>query len=303
MQRSAIFSAWILGALLLTAGIPVLTAQDFSQYQIVATPLSDNVTWLRGAGGNMAACSDGDGMLLVDAEYAQMSDKVKDALTELGDQPLAFVINTHWHFDHVGGNAILHEAGAIIVAHANVRKAMASDQHIDIIDHDEPAAPRAALPAITFTDSLIFHLNGEEIAVIHVPHAHTDGDAIVHFRRANVIHSGDIVFNCGYPFIDVSHGGHIDGVIAAVKTILSLCDDETQIVPGHGPLARKTDLETYLGMLQDFRNAIAGEIAAGKDLETIKAAKATAVIDAKWGDKMFPPELFTEMVYRSLKGP
>jgi len=285
---------------LLTLLAAAASAQDWDSYEISPTEIRDGIWWMRGVGGNVVMSAGDDGALLVDGEYEQMGEKLAAAVRETtGDGP-AYVISTHWHYDHVGGNAALAAAGATIVAHENVRRRMAVEQTIELLEHVQPASPPAALPAITFTDSLTLRFNGEEIVVFHPAPAHTDGDAIVHFLGANVIHAGDVYFNCGYPFIDTSCGGRIDGVIDAVDAILALCDDETVIVPGHGPLADRADLKTYRGVLAGFRDAIAPLKAAGMSLEEAQAAGATAEIDALWGDKMFPPDLFTSMVYLTL---
>lgn len=275
-------------------------AQDWDKYGISPTEIRDGLWWLQGAGGNVLMSAGEDGALLVDGEYEQMGDKLVATVRERTGTAPAYVISTHWHYDHTGGNEALAAAGATIIAHENVRRRMAIEQTIELLEHVQPPSPPAALPAITFTDSLTLRFNGAEIIVFHPPAAHTDGDAIVRFPDANVIHAGDIFFNCGYPFIDTSCGGRIDGMIAAVDTILGLCDDETVIVPGHGPLADRADLETYRGMLADFRAAVAPLKESGMSLEEVQAAGATAEIDALWGDKMFPPDLFTAMVYLTL---
>ena len=287
-------------ALLILTG--TASAQDFSQYQFSSTKLADGLYMLAGAGGNVAAFVGEDAVLLVDTDYSEMTAKLRAALAAITDKPIRLVIDTHWHFDHVGGNEALAAAGVTIVAHENIRRRMAAGQTIAILDHAVPPAAAAALPTLCYFDSLTFNLSGEEIQVNHLPSAHTDGDGIVRFRHANVIHAGDVFFNCGYPFIDVSSGGSIDGTIAAVEAILRLCDEGTRIIPGHGPLASPEDLRTYLGMLRDFRAVIAGEVAAGKSLDEILAAKPTAALDEKWGKVIFPPEVFTEIVFRSLKG-
>lgn len=292
----------ILAAALLVSAVAAAPAQDFSQYQFTSTKLTDRLTMLAGAGGNIAAFVGDDGVFLVDTDYTEMSGKLTAAVASITDKPVRFAIDTHWHFDHVGGNEALAAAGATIVSHENIRRRMAAGQTIAILDHPVPPAPIAALPTLCYFDSLTFHLGGEEIQVRHMPNAHTDGDGIVWFRHANVIHTGDIVFNCGYPFIDVSSGGSIDGVIAAVEAVLKLCDGETRIIPGHGPLASPDDLRTYLGMLRAFRAAVAAEVAKGKSLDQILAARPTAALDEKWGKAFFPPELFTEIVFRSLGG-
>ncbi len=291
-----------LPSIVMACGVLALTAwaQDFDSYQVETTPLADHLFLMTGAGGNMAVCTGEDGVLLVDSDYLEMSEKVAAAVAALSDLPVRFVVNTHWHFDHVGGNEKFGRGGSSIVAHTNVRKHMATDQFIAVIDHEVQASPPEALPAVTFTDTHSFDLGVEEISVIHLPHAHTDGDGVVHFHQANVIHAGDIFFNCGYPFIDINHGGTIDGLIVAVEAILRMCDEETRIIPGHGPLASRKDLQTYRAMLRDFREAVAKEAATGKDLEAILETNATADLDRKWGKIFFPPAAFTEMVLRTL---
>ncbi len=276
------------------------SAQDFDKYQYTTTGLAGQVCLLSGAGGNIAACVGQTGVLVVDTDYHQMAGKLPAAIALLKDRPVRFVLNTHWHFDHVGGNESLAQSGALVIAHQNVRKRMAAGQTIALIDEKILPSTPAALPALCFADSLFLSLGDEEVEVIHFPHAHTDGDAVVRFKRANVIHAGDIFFNGGYPFIDISSGGTINGMIAAVDGILGLCDERTQIIPGHGPVAHAPDLRIYRDMLDAFRSIIVAEMAKGRSLDEIRAAGATAALDAKYGRVFFSPEMFTEMVYRSL---
>jgi cyclase len=276
-------------------------AQEWDKYEFSARPLGEGLTWLRGAGGNVVACHGPDGVLLVDTDYEQMTGKLVAAVAALGAGPATFVVNTHWHFDHVGGNETLARGGATIIAHPHARERMEKGQTIAAIDETIAPAPAGALPRLTFTDSLTLHLNGETIEIWHPRRAHTDGDAVVRFRRADVIHAGDLWFHGGYPFVDVSSGGDIDGLIAAIDVIIAAAGDSTRIVPGHGPVGTKVDLAAHRAMLQEFRDIVAREIAAGKDLAAIVAAKPTARLDETWGKRMFPPEAFTEMVYRSLK--
>jgi cyclase len=297
------------------SSVPVLTlflcglvgaaaAQGIDSMEVETIPLSDNVSMLSTkAGGNLAVCVGDDGVFLVDAEYRQLNDKVRAAIAEISEQPVVYLFNTHWHFDHVGGNEYFAKGGSRIIAHENVRKRMAAGQLISVIDTEVPPSPPEALPVITYLDRITFYFNGEVITAIHVPNAHTDGDGIVHFANANVVHAGDIVFSLGYPFIDLSSGGSIDGMIAAVDRILELCDEDTKIIPGHGPMLRKKELENYGAMLREFRDRIAKEIADGKGLEEIEAARPTAALDDKWGSGAFPPAVFTEIVFRSLSGP
>lgn len=281
-------------------GFSLVLAQDFDRYEFRHQQLADNLYLLMGAGGNVAACFGEDGVLLVDDDYEEMSAKLVAAVAEISEQPVRFVFNTHWHFDHVGGNEHLAGTGTVIVGHENIRRRMAAGQLITIIDSEVESYPEPALPVVTYAVAIAFHLNGEEISIFHAPHAHTDGDGVVQFRNANVIHTGDVYFNGGYPFIDVSSGGTINGMIAAVTAILERCNDETRIIPGHGPLASKADFETYLAVLTEFRDIIAAEVAKGKDLETIVAEQPTAALDEKWGKTIFPPDQFTKMVYLTL---
>lgn len=277
-------------------------AQKPKNIEVETTLLGKNIHMLRtGVGGNLAVCAGKDGVVVVDSEYTRFAGKVQAAIAALTDEPVKYLINTHWHFDHVGGNESFKKTGSLIVAHENVRKRMAVDQVIGVAGRKVPAAPEAALPVFTFTRAVTFHLNGEEFCVVHIPGAHTDGDSIVHFRKANVLHTGDIFFNGGYPFIDITAGGSIDGMIAAVEAIVKICDDRTRIIPGHGPVATRADLEKYGSMLRDFRAAISREIEAGKDLEAILAARPTAALDRQWGRAFFPPRRFTRIVYHSLK--
>jgi glyoxylase-like metal-dependent hydrolase (beta-lactamase superfamily II) len=276
-------------------------AQQFDRIKIASTHLRGDVYLLQSrAGGNLAAYVGKEGILLVDSEYKELGDKVEAALAGISDRNVRWIFNTHWHFDHVGGNERFARGGSSIIAHENVRERMAADRHIAVIDTEVPASPEAALPRITFTDKLTLHFDNGEIFIFHLPAAHTDGDGVVFFKKANVIHTGDIVFHGGYPFIDVSNGGTIDGMIKAIKAILERCNEKTLIIPGHGSLSNKAELKAYGDMLKAFRDIMAQEMTAGKDLETILKERPTAALDEKWGRNQFPPHLFTEIVYRSL---
>jgi glyoxylase-like metal-dependent hydrolase (beta-lactamase superfamily II) len=275
-------------------------AQDFDRYQVNTEPLADGLFLLTGAGGKVLARTGESGLLLVDTDYAEMHDKLQEALTALEAGPVRLVIDTHWHFDHVGGNEGFARDGAVIAAHESVRGWMAEDQRLPLLDTDVPASPPAALPALSCGDRLLLHWGGEEIAVVHAPRAHTGGDLLVHFRAADVIHAGDVIFSGGYPYIDTGHGGSIDGMIAAVETVLGMCGEGTRVVPGHGPVLSPDEVRRHLEMLRAFRAAIAAEMDAGRSLEAILAEPPTAELDAERGQRMFPPDLFTRMVHRSL---
>ncbi len=288
-------------SVLLLAG-PALAQRDFDDVKIEATDLGGGIYMLTGAGGNLGVCVGQDGVFLIDDQYAPLSEKIMAAIKELSDQPVQFVFNTHWHGDHTGGNENFGETGSLVVSHANVRRRLSTEQFSEFLDRTTEASPEGALPVVTFTDSLSFFYNDEEIVVFHVPAAHTDGDGVVHFTKANIIHSGDIIFYGLYPYIDVSAGGSIDGVIAGVKILLDLSDDQTRIIPGHGPLLQRDKLEEYLALLEDVRGTVAQEIKAGKDLAAILATKPAAAYDEAWGQAWLTSDQFVEEIFDSLSG-
>jgi cyclase len=291
-----------LSMMLLTFVLLSLTvlSQDWSKFEVSTVDLGGGVAMLRTAGGNIAAFTHDDGLLVVDSEYEEVWEQVSTALAIDSRGPMRHVVNTHWHFDHVGGNAGLAGKGAVIIAHENVRTRMAAGQVIGILETVVEPMPTAALPSLTFDHRLVLHLGEEEVVIFHPPAAHTDGDSVVHFREANVIHAGDIWFHGGLPFIDISSGGTIDGMIGAVEQILALSDEDTRIIPGHGPAGRAPDLQEYLRMMQQYRRQIATEAAAGMELEEVIASDSTAALDEKYGRVYFSPAQFKEMVFRSL---
>ena len=279
-------------------------AQDFSNVEIRAQKLTDNVYVLFGAGGNIGVSAGEDGVFLIDDQFAPLTEKIKAAITEFSDQPIRYVVNTHFHFDHSGGNENLGKQGAVIVAHKNVRLRMAKDQFVQAFNARTPAQPDIALPVVTFQEGVTLHLNGDDADIIHVKNAHTDTDSIVHFKKANVIHMGDTYTNAPYPFIDVGNGGGIDGVIEAAKTALELADKNTQIIPGHGPMATKADLEEHLKKVTTTRAVIAKLKADGMSLEDVVAAKPLAEFEDTWGKQKPIPnwtDQYVSWVYESLK--
>ena len=289
-------------ALLALATFSAAAQQDFSKVEVKAEKVADGLWMLTGAGGNIGVSAGPDGVFLVDDQYAPLTDKIKAAIATVSDKPVRFVVNTHWHGDHVGGNENLGKAGAVLVAHENVRKRMSKEQFIKLFNRTVPASAAAALPLVTFAESLSFHLNGEDIDAIHVPPAHTDGDVVVFFHKANVIHAGDLVFNGMYPVVDLSSGGSVDGMIGAADRILAAGDAATKIIPGHGPLATKADVKAFRDMLAASRDAIQPLVKAGKTLDQVKAAKPTAALDEKWGKGFIKPEVWTTVVYFSYGG-
>ena len=274
--------------------------QDFANVQIQTEKVADNVFMLIGAGGNLGVSAGKDCVFIIDTSYAPLTNKIKAAITTVSDKSIQYVVNTHWHQDHIGGNENFVKAGAVVVAHENVHKRLSTEQFIEFLKKTIPPLPESALPVITFSQDLTFHLNGNEIFVFHIERAHTDGDAIVHFKKSNVIHMGDIYFNGMYPFIDLSAGGSINGMISAVKRVLLLCDRNTKVIPGHGHLSDKAELEEYLKMLVAVRDRITREIKAGKTLDAVIASQPTRDLDPAWGKGFMKPEQFVKIVYDSL---
>jgi len=286
-------------ALSLTLGRPVLAQQqDFSKVEVKSEKVAEGVYMLQGAGGNIGLSVGPDAAFLIDDEYAPLTPKIKAAVAALTDKPIRFVLNTHWHGDHTGGNKDMGEAGSLIVAHENVRRRMSTEQFIAAFNMREPAAPPKALPVVTFTDAVTFHLNGDEIHAFHVPPAHTDGDSVVHFRKANVIHAGDLFFNGMYPFIDLDTGGSVGGMIGGADRMLAIAGDQTRIIPGHGPLGNKADLKAFRDMLAATHDRVAALVKAGKTLEQVTAAAPTAEFDAKWGQGFLKPAQFVAILYK-----
>jgi cyclase len=287
-------------AVVLLAAPAFSQQQDFSAVEVKAEKVADGIYMLTGRGGNIGLSVGKSGTYLIDDQYAPLSDKVLGAVRAITPDPVRFVVNTHWHGDHTGGNENMGKAGALLVAHENVRRRMSTEQFTAAFNSKTPPSPEGALPVVTFADAITFHWNGDEIRVYHVPPAHTDGDAVVHFVKANVVHTGDLFFNGGYPFVDVSSGGRIDGVIAAAERILGGIDDTTRIIPGHGPVGTKADLQAYRNVLKTLRDRIAKLKAEGKGRDEVIAAKPTAEHDASWGTGFMKGDVFTGLVFDSL---
>jgi cyclase len=291
-----------------TAFLPLLLASplaaqgpDMSKVEVATETVAPGVHVLRAPGGNVGVSVGEDGVFLIDDSYAPLTPKLRAAVAALDPRPIRFVLNTHWHGDHTGGNENLGQAGVLIVAHDNVRTRMSTEQFIEAFGEKVAPSPRKALPVVTFNDTVTFHLNGQEIHAFHLPPAHTDGDSVVLFKKADVIHTGDLYFNGLYPFIDTSSGGNVDGVIAAADRILALAGEKTRIIPGHGPTASRADMVVYRDMLRSVRDKIAPLVKAGQTLEQVLAAKPTQAHDAKWGGGFLKPDQFVGIVYASLK--
>jgi len=292
--------AFLLSAIACVAlSIPAVSAPK--SVAIQTTEVANGLHMLVGSGGNVAVSSGPDGVLVIDDQYAYQYEGIAQAISEISPTKTKFLINTHWHSDHAGSNEQMAKSGAVIVAHENVRLRLSTDQVIEFFKAERPASPRAALPIITFTDDITFHFNDDVVHVIHVSHAHTDGDAIVHFQNANVIHTGDTFFHGRYPFIDSGSGGSVSGMIAAANQTLTLCNDETKIIPGHGPMADKQGLIEYRDMLKAVRQTVSDLIVAGNSAAQIVLAKPTAQFDGKWGDGFLKPDTFVKMITDSIK--
>jgi glyoxylase-like metal-dependent hydrolase (beta-lactamase superfamily II) len=291
----------IAGSILAPSVPSAQPTQDFSKVNIKSTKLADGLYVLEGAGGNIALSVGKEGSVIIDDQFAPLTTKIRAEARKLGAANLKFVINTHWHGDHTGGNENLSKAGAVIVAHENVRKRLSSEQFIELMNRKVPASPPGALPVITFTTDLRFHLNGEDLHVIHVDPAHTDGDSIVHLAKANAIHMGDTMMTISYPFVDVSSGGRFAGIIAAADRALSLSNETTKIIPGHGPVTDRAGLQEWRDMLVTIRDLVAKQVQQGKTLEQVLAAKPTEKWDAKWGQQFIKPEVLVSTLYRELK--
>jgi len=290
-------------SLLAAALLPALplAAQD-QKVEYIPTRLSDTVTMLKGQGGNIAVSAGADGVFLIDDQLKPLTDQLLAAVRGIDERPVRFVINTHYHGDHVGGNESLGKAGSVIIAHDNIRQRMSTDQFNHFFDDTTPAYPPEALPIVTFNDRVTLHLNGESVTVHHVPRGHTDGDSIVHFPASNVVHMGDIFFNGLYPYIDLDGGGSIDGLIGAVEVAIELADEETRVIPGHGPVSDRAGLVEYRDFLAKARANVQALIAQGQTLEQAIAAKPTAEWDDLLGNVWITPAQFVTFIYNSLAG-
>ena len=273
---------------------------SFDSVEIQTIKAADGIYMLTGKGGNIGLSTGTDGVFLIDDQFAPLTDKILAAITQVSDKPVKFVLNTHWHPDHTGGNENLGSSGTVIIAHDNVRKRLSVDNFIELFNMQSPAMATAGLPVITFGDAVTFHLNGEEILVRHVVSAHTDGDAIVHFKQANVIHAGDTYFSGMYPFIDGNSGGSNNGYIKAVDQVLALADDKTVIIPGHGPISNKQELTAWRDMLKTIIDRIRAMVRENASLQQVQAGTPTRAFDEKYGGGFFNNETFVKMLYQNM---
>jgi glyoxylase-like metal-dependent hydrolase (beta-lactamase superfamily II) len=274
------------------------SAQGLSDKDVQITELADNIHVLMAVGGNIAVSSGSDGLFIIDDSMPPLAEKIEAALRTIRDEPVRMVFNTHWHFDHTGGNRHFGEQGALIVAHDNVRERMSTKQFS--FNMKSLPSPKTALPVVTFDQGISFHLNGDTIRALHIANGHTDGDAVLFFEGANIVHTGDLFTNRQYPFIDLSGGGSAQGMLAAVDTLIPMLNEDTIIIPGHGPIATLEDVQTYRSMLYTVINRIQLLIDEGKTADEVIALRPSVNFDATWAWSFLPAERWNRLIYDSL---
>ncbi|MGB5716468.1 MAG: MBL fold metallo-hydrolase [Gammaproteobacteria bacterium] len=300
MHTQRLIQGYVISLFISLFSFPVIADDSFSTVGIQASPAGEGIYMLTGKGGNIGLSTGTDGVFLIDDQFAPLTDKVLTTIGQLSDKPVRFLLNTHWHPDHTGGNENLGNSGTVIVAHDNVRRRLSVDNFIEMFNMKTAATAAAGLPVITFNDAITFHFNGEEIDVRHVMNAHTDGDAIVHFKRSNVIHAGDTYFSGMYPFIDTNSGGSVDGYLKAIDQVLALADDKTVIIPGHGTLSNKQELRAYRDMIWTISDRIRRMLGEQASLEQVQASMPCKEYDAEYGGGMLNNEAFVKMLYEDM---
>jgi glyoxylase-like metal-dependent hydrolase (beta-lactamase superfamily II) len=288
---------WLI-LLLVFAAVAQAQQPDYSKVQIKATKVAGNVYMLEGAGGNIGVSVGDDGLLIVDDQFAPLADKIRAALKGIADKKLHFILNTHWHGDHTGGN-VSFGPEATIIAHDNVRKRLSTEQKSTVFNRTTPPSPREALPVITFDKTLTVHFNGEEIRAIHFPQGHTDGDSVIFFTSSNVVHLGDDFFAGRFPFVDLESGGTVEGLVRNIGEIITKIPEGAKLIPGHGPISTIDDLKNYHRMLQQTTEIVRQKIAAGKTLEQIKS-EGLPEEWKPWGEGFIKTDRWVETIYRSL---
>lgn len=283
---------------LLLASSAGFAQSSFDVVEIKSTKVAGSVYMLTGAGGNIGVSAGEDGLVVIDDQYAPLAPKIEAALKSIEDKPVRFIINTHYHGDHTGGNEYFGGKTTTIVAHENVRKRLAAGSTAP--GNERTPAPADALPIVTFNDTLTIHLNGEDVKAVHMPHGHTDGDAVIWFTKSNVVHMGDDFFNERFPFVDTANGGSVKGMIANVEKVLSTVPDDAKIIPGHGALSDKAGLRKYADALKGTLAVVEKGVKAGKTAEQLKSEKALAQWDS-WGQGFIKTDMWIDTLYAEVK--
>ena len=277
------------------------SANAMEEIKVKPIAVSDNIHMLVGKGGNIGVLTGSDGTFVIDDQFAPLTEKIISAIKSIGGDTPRFLVNTHFHGDHTGGNENLGKKGTLIAAHDNVRIRLTNGSFISAFGMKSPPADEAALPVLTYSQDMHFHINNETVHVIHIANAHTDGDSIVHFKNANVIHAGDTFFNGFYPFIDAAHGGSLKGMINAAEQIIALSDDNTKIIPGHGPLTNKDQLQVYRDMLNTAYTRLLDLKNQGFSVDEVVNQKPLKDLESKWGNGIFTGDRWIQIVYPGVR--
>ena len=283
------------GCLLLLSALATAQERDFSKVEIKVTKVAGTVYMLVGAGGNIGVSVGEDGIVVVDDQFAPLAPKIQAALAGITDKPVRFILNTHYHGDHTGGNAEFAKLGTV-VAQENVRKRLAEGSEIKRFGKTPPS-PKKALPILTFEHDVSVHLNGEDVRAIHFPHGHTDGDSVIFFPQSNVVHMGDDFVTYGFPFVDIENGGSVSGMLAGLEKVLSMTKPDTKFIPGHGPLSTADDVRRFLAMLQETRAAVADAVKKDKTVEQMKKEKLLAKWEADYGKGFIKADDWIDALY------
>lgn len=286
------------GAFAFCALLPVSGQAD--QAHLTVTEVTAAIHMIEGPGGNIGVMVGADGTFLIDDQMADVVPDVLAHIKALGGSHPRFLLNTHFHFDHTGGNAVITNAQTLIISHENTRQHLVDGNEVPLFDLVVPAADAHSLPLVTFEDAMTFHINGDTLRAVHVPNAHTDSDVMIHFERSNVVHTGDVFFNGIYPVIDTHNGGSLSGTIAAVETLLDMTRSDTVFIPGHGPLAGQDDIKAYLSMLRHAQNELTAMKAQNKTVEEVVAARPMKHFDSNWSGGFFDTETWVRLTYGAM---
>lgn len=286
--------------LLLFLSSNVLFAQDWDAVEIETIKVAGNIYMLKGSGGNIGVIVGDDGVMIVDNQFAPLADKIKAAISKISDKAVKYVVNTHLHGDHVGGNEVFGAEGSIIIAHNNVRTRLSTDQFMVFHQQEIPAKPEVAWPIVTFSEDVTYYFNDEEIMIHHSPPAHTDGDAVVYFKKANVIHMGDTFVRYGYPFIDISAGGSVTGMISNLDKVIAMINNDTKVIPGHGELATLADMIKFRDSLKGIVDDVKRGIEKGQSLDDIQSSEIANKYDKDLGGAFIKGKDFIMFIYEDL---